>query len=103
MVFQKELYNSIPIVTVWRVLQRLNLKVYKLSIVQHQSVRLYTIVNLFLKHPVYYYIMFVPMSTHQSVKSNRDRGGRIVSNICLLYFLKLSANSHHSRTAAQTR
>jgi hypothetical protein len=36
MVFQKELYNSIPNVTVWRVLRkRLHLKAYKLSIVQH--------------------------------------------------------------------
>jgi hypothetical protein len=31
----KELYNGIPIVTVWRVLRkRLHLKVYKLSIAQ---------------------------------------------------------------------
>jgi hypothetical protein len=35
-VFQKELYNGIPNVTVWRVLRkRLHVKVYKLSIVQH--------------------------------------------------------------------
>jgi hypothetical protein len=34
-VFQKELYNGIPNVTVWRVLRkRLHLKAYKLSIVQ---------------------------------------------------------------------
>jgi hypothetical protein len=34
-VFQKELYNGIPNVTVWRVLwKRSHLKAYKLSIVQ---------------------------------------------------------------------
>jgi hypothetical protein len=34
-VFQKELHNGIPTVTVWRLLRkRLYLKVYKLSIVQ---------------------------------------------------------------------
>jgi hypothetical protein len=33
--FQKELYNGIPNVTVWRVLRKtLHLKAYKLSIVQ---------------------------------------------------------------------
>jgi hypothetical protein len=41
MVFQKERYNGIRNVTVWRVLRkRLHLKVYKLSIVQHQGVDL---------------------------------------------------------------
>jgi hypothetical protein len=35
-VFEKELYNGIPNVTVWRVLlKHLHLKAYKLSIVQH--------------------------------------------------------------------
>jgi hypothetical protein len=35
-VFQKEIYNGIPNVTVWRVSQkRLHLKAYKLSIIQH--------------------------------------------------------------------
>jgi hypothetical protein len=35
-VFHKELCNGIPNVTVWRVLaERLHLKVYKLSIIQH--------------------------------------------------------------------
>jgi hypothetical protein len=34
--FQKELYNGIPNVTLWRVLRkRLHLKAYKLPIVQH--------------------------------------------------------------------
>jgi hypothetical protein len=35
-VFQKELYNDIPTVTVWLVLRkRLHLEEYKLSIIQH--------------------------------------------------------------------
>jgi hypothetical protein len=37
MVFQKELYNGIPNVTVWRALRkRLHLKEYKLSIVEQR-------------------------------------------------------------------
>jgi hypothetical protein len=48
--FQKELYNCIPSVTVWRVLRkRLRLKVYKLSIVQHVQHLEYHC-KLFLEH-----------------------------------------------------
>jgi hypothetical protein len=39
--FQKELYNGIPNVTVWRVLRKhLHLKAYKLSIVQGAEQRI---------------------------------------------------------------
>jgi hypothetical protein len=44
-VLQKELYNSIPTVTVWRVLgKRLYLKMYKLAILQ--SVEMYNLMPL---------------------------------------------------------
>jgi hypothetical protein len=40
-VFQKELYNGIPNVTVCQVLQKhLHLKVYKVSVVQHLEEKL---------------------------------------------------------------
>jgi hypothetical protein len=57
-VFQKELFNSIPTITAWRVLRkRLHLKAYKLSIVQGigitlASVRLYEDFNeIFSQEP----------------------------------------------------
>jgi hypothetical protein len=50
-VFQKQLYNGIPNVTVWRVLRkRLHLKAYKLFIVKHLNT--VTFEKLSLKHPV---------------------------------------------------
>jgi hypothetical protein len=58
-VLQKELYNGITNVAVWRVLRkRLRLKAYKLSIIQgverwivHSNI-CNSIAKLFLKHPV---------------------------------------------------
>jgi hypothetical protein len=47
--FQKELYNGTPNVTVWRVLRkRLHVEAYKLSIVQGTE---YHRRGYFLKHP----------------------------------------------------
>jgi hypothetical protein len=59
MVFQKELYNGILNVAVWKVLRKsLHLKAYKLSIVQdnyqHCHVSLFTIFLLYIRLPLWF-------------------------------------------------